>query len=70
MRNKRQWNFDQNESIFTEENAFENVFCNILSILYRPRCFNTIGPDQNGRHFADDIFKFIFVYKTCILIDI
>ena len=24
-------------------------------------CLNTFGPRQNGRHFADDIFKCIFL---------
>ena len=34
-------------------------------------CFNTSGPRQNGRHFADDIFRWIFMNeKFCILIKI
>ena len=27
--------------------------------------FNTLIPRQNGRHFADDIFKIIFQYGIC-----
>ena len=31
------------------------------------RCFNSSPPGQNGRHFADDIFRCIFVNeKFCI----
>ena len=30
----------------------------------RPRQVNTLGPIQNGRHFADDIIKCIFVYEN------
>ena len=26
---------------------------------------NTLGPRQNGRYFADDIFKYIFLNKIC-----
>ena len=31
-----------------------------------PPClpFNTLGPRQNGRHFADDIFKCIFLNEN------
>ena len=39
-----------------------------VSIVY---LLNSSPPDQNGRHFADDIFRFIFVNeKFCILIKI
>ena len=27
-------------------------------------CFNTLRPRQNGRHFPDDIFKWIFLYEN------
>ena len=34
-------------------------------------CFNTLRPRQNGRHFADDIFKWIFLNENvCIAITI
>ena len=26
--------------------------------------FNALGPGQNGHHFADDIFKFIFLNEN------
>ena len=38
----------------------ENVVCEMLSISFRPHCVNTLRPRQNGRHFADAVFKRIF----------
>ena len=32
------WNLNRNLYIFIQENAFENVFCEITSILSRPQC--------------------------------
>ena len=32
----------------------------MAAILSRPRCVNTLRPRQNGRHFPDDIFEWIF----------
>ena len=29
-------------------------------------CVNTLRPRQNGRHFADDIFKYIFVNEIVL----
>ena len=36
----------------------------MLSILFRPQWVNTSPPGQNGRHFADDIFKCIFLNEN------
>ena len=30
----------------------------------RVKCINTLRPRQNGRHFADDIFRYIFLNET------
>ena len=38
----------------------------ILSIL-RETFFNTLGPIQGGRHFADDIFKCIFLNEKFLI---
>ena len=38
MRNKLQWNFNNNSHIFIQENAFENVICEMASIFSRPQC--------------------------------
>ena len=58
LRNKRQWNFDRNSTIFTEENMFENVFCEMMSILSQPQCVNFnfhISPQPYGNgKLADD----------------
>ena len=39
-RNKLQWNFHWNSHIFIQENALENVVCEVASILSRPQCVN------------------------------
>ena len=65
-------NFSEIESkysrvIFIQENALENV----STIVFRPQWVNTLRPRENGRHFADDIFKCIFVNENlCIPIKI
>ena len=43
MRKEIQWNFNWYWSIFIQENAFENVVCEMASILSRPQC-------DNGNH--------------------
>ena len=40
LRNKLRWNFNRNSKIFIKENAFENVVCEMASILSRPQCVN------------------------------
>ena len=59
FKNKLQWNPSQNSNNFIEENAFENI-CHLFS----PQCVNTLRQRQNGRHFADDIFKYIFLNEN------
>ena len=34
--NKFQWNFIENSKLFIQENAFENVVCEMAAILSRP----------------------------------
>ena len=38
--NKLQWNLKRNKYIFIQENAFENVVCEMAGILFRPQCLN------------------------------
>ena len=117
FRNKLQWNFNRNSSIFIKEIAFQNVVCKMVFILSRPQWVNLWNPGrlwfdfenvilkhisfisasicceiavmwmsldlayqvdigslhllvnsspsgQNGRHFTDDIFKFIFLNEN------
>ena len=40
LRNKLQWNFNRYSNIFSQENAFENVVCEMASILSRLQCLN------------------------------
>ena len=40
------------------------VLVNKKSISMSPHWFNTLRPRQNGRHFADDIFKCIFLNEN------
>ena len=40
LRNKFQWNFNPNSNIFIQENAPENVVCEMASILSRPQWVN------------------------------
>ena len=42
LRNKLQWNFNQNSYIFIQQNAFEKVICEIVAILSGPQCVNSI----------------------------
>ena len=44
LRNKLQWNANQNSSIFIEENTFKNFVCKMLCILSRPQCVNSFKP--------------------------
>ena len=66
--NKLQWNFNRKSNIFIEENTFENVVCEMASILSRPQCVNTLNPEENGHHYTN-IFSSIFLNENyCILI--
>ena len=39
LRNKTQWQFNQNFNIFIHENAIEIVVCEMASILLRPESY-------------------------------
>ena len=52
---------------------FKNSLCtvHVAAILFGLQCVNSSPPRKNGRHFADNIFKCIFMNeKFCILIEI
>ena len=38
LRNKLQWNFNRNSNVLIQENAFENVVCEMASIVSRSQC--------------------------------
>ena len=43
-----QWNFNQNTTLFTEENDFENVVCETAAILSRPQYVEEVGSPFMG----------------------
>ena len=53
-----------NSNIFIQENAVENVVCEMAAILSQPQCVNTLKLRQNVRHFTDDIFKGILLNEN------
>ena len=57
--------------IFMQQYALENVISEMAAILYPHPCVDSSPPGQNGHHFADNIFRYIFVNeKFCTLIKI
>ena len=50
FRNKLQWIFYRNSNIFIQEIAFENVVCNVASILSRPQWVKASGMLTVERH--------------------
>ena len=46
LRSKLQWNIKQNSYIFIQENAFENVICEMVPILSRPECMFIVSIDN------------------------
>ena len=54
LRNKLQWNFNQNSNIFIQENVFESVVCcEMVAILSQPQCVKPVKSplwfQNNGR---------------------
>ena len=45
-----QWKFNQNTTIFIEENAFENVLCEIAYIMPRSQCVKDFYAKYNPHH--------------------
>ena len=45
-RNKLQWNLFQNTRVCIQGNAFENVICKILAIVFKLQYVNRLKPDQ------------------------
>ena len=63
--NKLQWNFNQNATIFTQENASQTVVCKMVAI--RSRCKTNTAvklahlPPEHGRHFGRRHFQMNFL---------
>ena len=64
LRNKLQLNVSRNTKFFIYENASEDIVCKMVAILSRTRRVKILRPEQNGRHFADNSFKCIFLNKN------
>ena len=52
IRNKLQWNVNRNWCIFIQENAFENVVCEMSAILSRPQCVKQRISGQCGMFYS------------------
>ena len=50
LRNKLQWNSNQNTKLFIHENAFQNVIWEMAAILFRRRWVNAQGQDISWLH--------------------
>ena len=50
--------------IFLVKKAFGNIVWEMSAISFQPLCINTLRPRQNGRHFADDTFQYIFLNEN------
>ena len=49
LRNKLQWQFNQNTKLFIHENAYENIFYEMAAILSKGQCIVRLGPECSGR---------------------
>ena len=64
LRNKLQWNSNQNTKLFIHENAFENVVCKMAAILSRGEELTHWPPGRYDRIFRSMIFKLIVQDST------
>ena len=56
LRNKLQWNLKQNLCVFSQENAFENVICEVASILSRPQCVKSFQNEWSPQHQPSSLY--------------
>ena len=61
LRNKLQWNFNQNSNIFIQENAFESVSWEMAAILSWSQCVNSLAPGKFEWNFWYIILQIISV---------
>ena len=57
-------NFAENSKVFIQENALENVACEMAAILSWPQFKNTLRPRQNGSQFVYSISQFIHFFLS------
>ena len=53
-----------------QENAYENVVCEMAAILSRPQCVNTLKLGNHAQHFADDIVSIKEIFYIWIQISL
>ena len=53
------------KSSWAQQDQFIGTYVSHRYILQRTTRFNTLRLGQDGRHFANDIFKCIFTYEKC-----
>ena len=63
LRNKLQWIFYRYSIIFIQENAFENVVCEMASILSRPQCVKCMNLASIGMPLAG---HFVISWSTLL----
>ena len=61
LKNKLQWNFNQNSYIFIQEYAFENIICEMAAILSQPQEILDWSLNSNTLALSD-----ISLIKTCV----
>ena len=62
LRNKLQWKFSRKQLLLFKKIHLITSSAKNVAILDRLQCLDKLGPIQNGRQFADDIFKCISHY--------
>ena len=62
--NKLHWNFNRNWNISIQENAFENIVCEMASICPGLNVITHLPLDKMAAILADDISKCIFVNEN------
>ena len=69
LRNKIQWNSNRNPNIFIQENALENVVCEMASISSRPQCINCFWFLRMAIHVSiiDHIWKKYLVHIVSVI---
>ena len=50
--------------LFAPKKCVAYIFCSWQPCFLRLHCINTLRPRQNGRRFADDVFKCIFLNEN------
>ena len=58
------YNFNENVAVVSQKCVWETPFAMSGHILFKLICVNTLRPRHDGRHFPDDILKWIFLSEN------